>query len=49
MFVIYQYMPTFSENVRSYRVIRRYVGVPICFVSQKIQYNINSHVESCCV
>lgn len=48
-FAIYQYMPIFLDNIRSYCVIRNYVSVPICFVTPKILYNVNIHVESCFV
>lgn len=49
MFAIYQYMPIFRDNIRSHCVLRSNVSVPICFITSKIRYNINIHIESCFV
>jgi len=46
MFAIYQYMSIFRDSIRSHCVIRSCVSVPICFVTSKIRYNINVHIES---
>lgn len=49
MFAIYQYMSIFRDSIRSHCVIRSCVSFPICFITPKIGYNINIHIESCFV